>query len=813
MIDILETNIEKIITCYHCGEDCPDLNVSKGELFFCCDGCKVVYEILEENNLCDYYSLEQNPGTTRKNPFLKNKFEYLDDKDLIAQLIDFRNDKISKVNFNIPGMHCSSCIWLLENLFKLNQAILDSKVNFLNKQLSITFNQNQISLRGVVELLASIGYEPEINLSDIEKDKIVNTNKKLYAKIGIAGFAFGNVMLLSFPEYLSIDASSEGLKNTFAFIIFLLSLPVLFYCSSDFFVSAYKGLKKKFINIDVPLSIGIIALYGKSTYHIFTFSGPGYMDSFTGLIFFLLIGKIFQNKTFEILNFDRNYKSYFPISVTVKKEGKEKIIPLSKLQVKDRIIIRNQELIPADSILIKGEGNIDYSFVTGESIPVPKINGEMVFAGGKQSGSTIELEVVKEVSQSYLTRLWNTSGEKVKETGRIEAFSNIVSKYFTIIVLLIASISAIVWLFINPSTSLIVFTAVLIIACPCALALSTPFTLGTALRVLSKNNFYIKNTSIIETLAKVDSIVFDKTGTLTETGKSEICFHGESLTNDELVMIKSLVRNSSHPLSRELFNYCSNSITETIDEFEEKPGYGLKGIINGVEVKIGSQKIITKKEVNIESIIENNLTPNNAQVFVLFNNSLRGYFEIRNKYRQNVEEVIKELSKKYNISLLSGDNASEKTYLEKIFSKKGALHFNQTPFDKLKYVQELQANGKKVLMIGDGLNDAGALNHSDAGISVADNIAHFTPASDAILTAEEIKNLPQYLRFTKTSLNVIKTNFGISFLYNVVGISVAASGMLSPLFAAVLMPLSSITVIVIATVSVTLIAKSRGMKL
>ncbi len=412
MVGLQKEIIQEKTICYHCGEECPDHSVSKGNIYFCCEGCKVVYEILEENNLCNYYAIDQTPGSTRKNPFLKNKFEYLDDTDLIKQLTEFSNETISKTTFYIPDMHCSSCIWLLEHLFKFNEAILDSKVNFLKKQLSVTYLHNGISLRGIVELLTSIGYEPSINLSDIETEKIKYSGKQLYAKIGIAGFAFGNVMLLSFPEYLSIDASSEGLKHTFAFIIFILSLPVLFYCSSDFFISAYKGVQKKIINIDVPLSIGIIALFGKSTYHIFTFTGPGYMDSFTGLIFFLLIGKIFQNKTFELLNFDRNYKSYFPIAVTIKKEGNEKIIPLEKLQLKDRIIIRNQELIPADSILINGEGNIDYSFVTGESIPIPKVNGDMVFAGGKQSGSTIELEVVKDVSQSYLTRLWNTSGEK-----------------------------------------------------------------------------------------------------------------------------------------------------------------------------------------------------------------------------------------------------------------------------------------------------------------------------------------------------------------------------------------------------------------
>ena len=801
------------LTCYHCGEDSPSDSIHLDEKIFCCEGCKIVYEILNEKNLCTYYDLNTSPGKTQNNLLLKNKYEYLDDEELTAKLLDFSDGKVSTITFFIPQMHCSSCIWLLENLFKVDANILQSRVNFIEKKLSLSFRSDQISLRKVVELLAFIGYEPQISFEDVEKKAKVSINKKLYYKVGVAGFGFGNIMLLSFPEYLSIDVSSESLRTTFSYVIFLLSLPLFFYCGSEYFISAFKGLRKKYVNIDVPLSLGILAFFGKSSYDIFAYGSPGYMDSLAGLIFFLLLGKIFQNKTYEVLNFERNYKSFFPISVTIKKSGEEKTIPLSQLKIGERIVVRNGELIPADSILFNGEGNIDYSFVTGEASPVQKVVGEMIYAGGRQMGSSIELEVLKEVSQSYLTQLWNNFQTKSGAEFSFTGIANSLSKYFTFVILLIASIAFFYWIRIDTNIAITSFITVLIIACPCALAMSTPFTLGNTLRIFGKNDFYVKNIRVLEDIANIDTIVWDKTGTITKAGETEIEFSGESLSDEEKVMVKSLVRNSNHPLSKKIFASIENSTFSKVENFTEIVGQGITGEIDGQKIKIGGETFfnLKHKTEGENTIFETMPVPVSSEVYLSINDVIKGKYKIQNKYRDETDSVIKQTQKKYDSYLLSGDNETEKSFLVKLFGSEERVFFKQSPLAKLNFIKKLQSGKKKVLMLGDGLNDAGALAQSNVGISISEDILNFTPASDAILNAKMLLNLPTFLNFTTVSLKIIYASFFISILYNIFGLYFAVQGLLSPLLSAVLMPISSISVVVFTTITTTFFAKRKGL--
>ncbi len=450
-----EEKISKVeIECFHCGELCRTDNIRINEKVFCCSGCRTVYEILDGNDLCNYYTIEKNPGINKQNEFVRN-YDFLEDHDIIRELIDYKDGPITTVSFNIPQMHCSSCIWILESLYKFNRGILFSEVNFLQKRISLKFDDEKITLRQVVELLHSIGYEPRLDTEESHDEKKIDLNKKLYYKIGIAGFCFGNIMLLSFPEYFSLgEVDTENLKSYFSFINLLLALPVLFYSASDYFSSAFKGLRNKIINLDVPISLGISVLFSRSLYEVLFLSGSGYFDSLTGLVFFLLIGRLFQDKTYDLLNFERNYKSYFPIAVNILEGNRETSIPISKLKVGHRILIRNGELIPSDAVLMSSEANIDYSFVSGESTPVQKTNGDLIYAGGKQIGSLIELEVIKEVSQSYLTQLWNSKIFEDIFESPIDSIVNVAGKYFTIVILLIASAAGLYWL--PESTSLAV---------------------------------------------------------------------------------------------------------------------------------------------------------------------------------------------------------------------------------------------------------------------------------------------------------------------------------------------------------------------
>ncbi|HWA05384.1 MAG TPA: heavy metal translocating P-type ATPase metal-binding domain-containing protein, partial [Ignavibacteria bacterium] len=583
-------NLKEGTLCYHCGDVCnKSLDIRSGDKVFCCTGCKTVYEILQENNLCKYYDLDSTPGISQKKleSAASSRYSYLDDPKIAAQLTSYNDGKISVCNFVLPQVHCSSCIWLLEKLYKLNSGIIHSEVNFVQKTVTIKFNPNEISLRQVVELLTAVGYEPQISLDDIENKVKFRSNKSLYYKIGVAGFCFGNIMLLSFPEYLAPVGSLEhSFKQFFGLLNLVLGAPVLIYSASDYFRSAWNGIKQKSINIDFPIVLGLVVLFIRSSFEIITNTGVGFIDSMTGLIFFLLLGKIFQSKTYDALNFERNYKSYFPVSVTLRRSGTETSIPVSNLKNGDRILVRNNELVPADAILFNGNANIDYSFVTGESIPVPKVAGEIIYAGGRQRGSAIELEVIRTVSQSYLTQLWNKDTFVKKDEDRFNSLVNIVGKYFTVVILFAASAAFMYWYPISLRTAINAFTAVLIIACPCGIALTNPFALGNALRILGRNRFYAKNASVVERISKVDTIVFDKTGTITKTGDADITFNGTVLSAAEQKLVKSLVRNSTHPLSGRIYDAIETSELLDVTSFTEHSGKGIEALIEGNTVKL-----------------------------------------------------------------------------------------------------------------------------------------------------------------------------------------------------------------------------------
>lgn len=774
--------------CFHCGQGIEKERISFDEKIFCCTGCKSVYEILNTNNLSNFYELNKKAGIRPEEN--SSQFDYLDTKEIFDRVTDFSEGNTSLVTFRIPVIHCSSCIWLLESLHTLHKDIHYSQVNFTRKTLQVSFNHNELKLSELAKFLTNLGYKPAINLETVDKNEDT-LDKSLLIKLAIAGFAFGNGMFLAFPEYIGgEDYWMEHYKGLFRVLMFLLSVPVVFYSASDYYKSAWYGLKNKIVNIDVPIVLGIFVLFGRSIYEIATDYGPGYFDTLCGLLFFMLLGKIFQKRTYSSLSYDRDYKSFYPIAVTkVDFNGKQENILLSEIKIGDRILVRNHEIIPVDAILISGNGNIDNSFITGESESISKNPGDKIFAGGKQIGSSLELEVIKNVDQSYLTQLWNKEAFKKHETG-LDTLINDISKYFTFIILGIALVAGIYWYFIDLETMFQVISAVLIIACPCALALSSPFTFGHIMRILGRNKFYVKDTITIEKIAKVDALVFDKTGTITHRKKSNIRYEGSEISEFDLLNIKSLVKNSNHPLSKSLYEFLEvKDDYFPVDNFEEISGKGYEASVRGNIYKIGSAKYNDQESKNLETA-----------VYISKNNEFIGKFIFKNEYRENLKNLFAKLTH-YKIFILSGDNASEEDQLKEIIPNYSSMAFNQNPEDKLNYIKELQDKGLKVIMLGDGLNDAGALKQSNVGIAISDDSNSFTPSSDVIMNGEKVSQLDNYLNVCKGSITIVKLTFLISFLYNVVGLTFAVIGNMSPLFAALIMPASSITVISFTTIS------------
>ncbi|MBC7567628.1 MAG: heavy metal translocating P-type ATPase metal-binding domain-containing protein [Pedobacter sp.] len=785
-------NESEILTkaqCFHCGEDIvSDLYQADGK-GFCCLGCKTVYQVLKSHDLAGYYVYNDIPGQTQNKG--QSDFAYLDVEEIVNKLVDYQDDKVTVITLYIPAIHCSSCIWLLENLHQLKPAISGSRVDFLKKQVIITFKNSTASLKEIVETLAAIGYAPITSLQDVVKEnQNSKPERKLIIKIAVAGFCFGNVMLLSFPEYFGLTALDANFKLFFGWLNLAFSVPVVCFSGIDYFKSAFNNLKARRLNLDFPLALGITVMFVRSVYEILLQTGPGFVDTLSGLVFFLLIGKWMQQRTFNHISFERDYRSYFPVAVTTINNNIEKPIPLSDLKKGDRILIRSQEIIPADAILLNGEAEIDFSFVTGESVPVKKVYGEIIYAGGRQLGGVLEMEVIKPVAQSYLTQLWNNDTFQHPKNA-IKTFSDTASKYFSVVLLMVAFGSALFWSFSDPTKALASFTAVLIIACPCALALSSPFTLAAIISVFDKNGFYLKNTAIVEELARVNTFVFDKTGTITNPDAQGLTFVGH-INDTQTQLVNDLARNSGHPLSRELCKYLNKPLHYQVDKYTEKTGRGISGTINGNIVKLGSSAFLGLPLKN---------SPNSTTTHIIINNDYLGYFQIKQQWRTGFKEVILNLAIWANTYLLSGDSNRESNALVPFFQDPDALHFNQSPQNKLDYVTKLQDEGKKVAMIGDGLNDSGALKQSNIGIAVTDNINNFSPSCDAVLDGKFFQKIPQFIQLAKDAVKVIYMSFAISLTYNITGLFFAVQGMLSPLIAAILMPLSTITIILFTTIA------------
>jgi len=798
-----------MITCFHCGDICEDTIIHHREKSFCCHGCKTVFDILHDNDLGYYYDIENTPGVSPED--ITGKYDFLDNENIVNKLLEFNNEKTQIVSLLIPSIHCSSCIWVLENLNKLSIGVKSSQVNFPEKTIRITYSPEEISIKDLVLLLSRIGYEPYISLEDSNK-KEKSYNRDLIYKLGVAGFAFGNVMFLSFPEYFEVEEFwLDQFKPVFRWMMFCFSLPVVFYSGKDYFISAYKGLRSKILNIDVPIAIGIAVLFLRSTIDIVFDVGTGFFDSLTGLIFFLLLGKFFQQKTYSFLSFERDYKSYFPIAVTrlVRKEDNtvmEEQAEVYEVKIGDRLLIRNNELLPVDAILIKGNALIDYSFVTGEAVPLVKNSGDKLFAGGKQQAGVIEVEVLKPVAQSYLTQLWSNEVFSKDSTAIFQSLIDSISKRFTVSVLSIAFIATLFWLLYDPSKAFNVFTAVLIIACPCAIALASPFALGNLLRIFGKNKLYLKEASVLEQMATINTVVFDKTGTLTTNKKNTITYEGVALTCDEEVMLTSTLRASNHPLSRALYDILDKNNIKTLDEFEEEIGKGIKASVNSQQIKVGSlafvgDNVAEKKPQEVSDSFTK------TTVHISSNNTYKGYYTFNNEYRNGVADIFKELNTQREVIVLSGDNEGEKKYLESILPAGTKLVFNQKPDDKLSFIKELQRKGKKVMMVGDGLNDAGALKQSNVGIVISENINVFSPACDGILDASQFKNIVSFLKLSQKGVSIIKWSFILSLIYNLIGLSFAVTGNLMPVIAAILMPLSSISIVVFTSLATQYISR------
>jgi len=799
---INQATTKKETQCYHCGGVLPKNRYEKDEHSFCCKGCVTVYTLIKDSGLENIYQNKSLGNFTKPEDVSEiQEFDFLDNPSVQEKIISFKEGNLCKVIVYAPEIHCASCIWLLEHLPELHKGIIQSQVNFHSKKISILFNNEQISLKELSILLTQIGYKPYYSF---EKKETHPEEKKLLIRLGIAGFAFGNIMLLSFPDYLDTLSNLEiKYAQLFHYVSFILSLPVILFSAYPYLQSAFSGIKTKDLNMDIPIGIGILTLFFRSTYDVFFLNESGYFDSLSGFVFFLLIGRWYQHKTYRFLDFDKTFHSFFPMSVIKIDHLNEVNTEVQNIKENDIVKLRNGELIPFECVLMSKEARIDYSFVTGESDIFQKQKGDIIYAGGKLYGQKILVKVKKPFDQQYFMQLWNENSQR--KNFAFKKISSFLGKIITILVLSVAVFSLWYWRNADVQTIFRIVTSVLIIGCSCAFALSAPFLFGNVSRLLSKISFFVKTSDSIATLAKVNHIVLDKTGTLTEKGFQAEWKGNKKLSEEEINLLYALFQNSFHPLSKKIADSLKENITHQYEcsDYKEYPGKGMEAIINDHHIKAGNPEWIEMNE---------KLSIPHSVVCIKIDDEIKGYFEIKNEIRHGLKRLNSLAKEGYKLHILTGDTAEKTENITKLFSSKLTIQTRQKPEDKKTYIENLQKNNGVVLMIGDGLNDTPALKTADFGISITDDTSYFAPAGDAILKGESLQYLPEIIRFSKTAYKLLITSYVFSFVYNAIGLSLAFFGYLSPVVAAVFMPFSSISVVLFAVVSTNYVAKKYGIK-
>ena len=773
--------------CRHCGDPCAAGAIATTDGDFCCRGCETVFSLLQRAGLGAFYSCEVTPGPSQRQVERRDarRFAALDDPALADRLVTFNDGKTARVTFAVPSIHCASCVWLLEQLWRFDSGITRSEVDLLRRAVHVEFSPASTTLRRIAEQLTAVGYEPSLSPEDAPLSVPAN-RRRLHLQIGVAGFAFGNIMLFSIPRYANGAPLDPAFQRMFDLLNIALAIPVLLFSAAPYFRTASEAIRGRSMAIEVPVALGLAVLFARSVFDIITGYSEGFLDSFAGLVFFLLLGRLFQQKVFDRIAFDRTYRSFLPLSVRVERPAGVELVPLEHVKPGDCIQIRPGEVVPADSALVSASGSrIDYAFVTGEQTPIGLAEGDVVRAGGR-AVDLMRLRILRGVSHSHLASLWNNPVFAKTKSRWLTDVATRFGAWFTFGAVGLAIAGAIAW-WPDAAASASVATAVLIIACPCALTLSAPITLGTAMGLLGRCGLYLKHPAVAFDLSRIDMIAFDKTGTLTEAGERRII---ESLLSSRgWALARELAMHSTHPISRAIVTHAAASpdLGARVTDVDEIPGQGITGVVNGIRVAIGNAQLTHIHPADSGTAED--------RTFVRAGDEI-GWIRMSSSIRPGVERAARALSRSHSVHLLSGDYDVERLQWSDIFGRQ--MRFRQTPQDKLDFISAAHEAGHHVLMIGDGLNDSGALAAADVGIAVSDETACIVPACDAVIGGNRVADLPAFVRYAARARTVVFICFAVSVLYNILGLRLALRGHLTPIASAILMPVSSLTIIALS---------------
>lgn len=763
--------------CLHCHTEFI------GEGDYCCSGCAAAHKLISGFGLESFYKYLESQ-TSREKLNLQNK-QNLEEVDMTEFVIK-EDDNSYTLNLFIEGLHCSSCVWLIEQALQKQQNITHARLNMSTRRLVIKWSGDKKQSNNYTNLIRKMGYkatpfDPKTMQTEDSKEQ-----KNLLLAMAIAGFASGNIMLLSVALWSSTQEIMGVATRDFIHLISaLIALPTIIFSGRVFFKSAFTALKNRRTNMDVPISIAIILTTIVSIWEWFNSAEHTYFDSVTMLTFFLLIGRYLdirsKNKARSAAT--EMLKMMSNSAMLVAPDGSLKNTPASKLKIGDIVQVNSGDKLPIDGVIIKGETELDTSIITGESVPRAYKKGDDVFAGTINLGSTIQVEVTKPSEKSLISEVIKLMEKAEDSSTKYNSISEKAVKIYAPLVYLAGITTFAFWYFFGDAgfkQALITGISVLIITCPCAFGLAVPTVQVLSSGRLFKNGIMLKNANALEILSNITYAVFDKTGTLT-IGKPKLVNKNE-IKSEHLQMAASMAASSTHPYSKAIFAEYQEKLLEF--NVKEISGSGLQAEYNGKQYRLGKANW---------ALAENNNQTNS--VTLAEDGNLLCSFKFSDKLREDAKQVIEELEKmNIKTKLISGDNKAE---VERICNLAGVTDYTYAvlPNQKVEEIEVLKNSGEKVLMVGDGLNDAPALAASDVSISPSSAIDITQNSADIVFQGKLLKPIITCIKLAKNSLSIIKQNFAIAFIYNIIAIPIAFLGHVTPLVAAAAMSFSSILVV------------------
>lgn len=808
------------ILCTHCGTPVPpslvnafltELNdVSKQ---FCCSGCSSVYTILNECNLEEYYRLKSRYEEGTSSPVQRSgkDFAGYDDPNFLEKVSSKLSGGLLEIDLFVEGTHCIACAWLIEKILIEREGAITARLDLGRRVVRVVFNPLTTKLSQLARALDRIGYPPHA-LLESTPTSFRESERKLLTQIGVAGAGAGNIMLLAFALYAGEYGHIEDeFASLFRWVSLGLALPVILYAAVPFYRGAYLGLINKIPSMDLPIALGVLFSFIGSTIATFQNRNEVYFDSTTMFVFLLLVGRFITVRANRwAIEAGVNLLDSIPKLVHRVQFDEIEQVPLSEIVLNDVIEIYPDEVVPVDGRLLTPSGLFSQSALTGESQPIRFHQNDFIYAGSIVQEQKVRIQTAMVGSNTRLAKLADLMERARLERAPLAVITDRISHWFVLAVISLAVVTFGIWWFLDSKMAVWHSIAMLVVTCPCALGIATPISFSTMLGFFAKHGMFLKGATVLERLAKINHIILDKTGTLTKNEMTLL--EVKPLSNNpqisEIVLldcISELERGLSHPIAKALQR--PHTSCQALVQSSYHSGRGVQGTValgdRNYDIRIGSKNYVEENLPYEErAILQTTLLQveiHRTLVWVTVNQRIELLLFLGDALREDATSSIQQIKRmKLTIEILSGDSqfSVDRTAKElNIEVSRGDV----SPEDKLKTVLEREARGLKVAMVGDGVNDAAALAAATCGISPAGSTDVARNASDVFLIENGIHQLTQLISISRQTMKRIHFNLGIAFAYNLIGASLAITGNVTPLVAAILMPLSSLTAIFIAT--------------